>query len=711
MAAAIAHHKAGRLDHAETGLARLLAARPDFLAALNLRAIIALQRGHTEQAVEQFARLAERQPDALGPALNLGAALRTAGRPDAAAAAYRRALARHPRTAALHAGLGACLREQGALDAAETSLREAVRLDPRNAETRYQLGLVLASSGRQAEARTSLRRALRLQPDHAEARAVLGGRHGADAAESAVASAKSRPHGRPGPARAPSGQSEEDQSGAGLGNALVQQGRLEEAVAAYRESLARTPGSAQVENNLGSALVELDRVSEACECFRRAIQLNPGFELARNNLGKAEANLGDFAAAAHAFERTLERHPGSVEAWCNLAAVRERASDLDGARAAAVEALARDSGNLLARLVQARCDRRDGAMTTALKRLREIDLTAASRRDRAFVARETGMVQDRLGDSAAAFAAFTQANRLSAEEARGRRIDRDSYARELAVLRRRFTADWLAGWTEDAPATAPAPVFLVGFPRSGTTLLGRLLDAHPDVRVLEERATFAAVLERLNTHPLGYPDCLATLQPAEIVELRRLYHAAAAAYLPDLKSDQLLVDKMPFNLVEAGLIRRLFPTARFLLTLRHPADACLSSFMQDFRPNRAMINFDSLAGTVGVYDQVMGLWRHFENVLSPDVHRVRYEDVVADVEAEARRLFDFLDLPWHAGVLDPAARVRASAEVRAPSYHQVAEPIYTRAVARWRRYEQHFAGLLPTLAPYVAAFGYDDEQG
>ncbi|MCB2100585.1 MAG: sulfotransferase, partial [Rhodobacterales bacterium] len=188
--------------------------------------------------------------------------------------------------------------------------------------------------------------------------------------------------------------------------------------------------------------------------------------------------------------------------------------------------------------------------------------------------------------------------------------------------------------------------------------------------------------------------------------LRGLYRAAAATVLGgDLAPGRKIVDKMPLNLVDAGLIHRLFPEARFLFVLRHPADACLSCFMQDFRANRALVHFDTLEGTVALYDRVMDLWRHFRRVLDLDVQTLRYEDLVAHPEATARLLLEDLDLPWTDAVLDHTEK--AGAPVRAPSYHQVAEPLYARAVDRWRRYAPHLGDALDPLVPHARAFGYD----
>jgi hypothetical protein len=236
-----------------------------------------------------------------------------------------------------------------------------------------------------------------------------------------------------------------------------------------------------------------------------------------------------------------------------------------------------------------------------------------------------------------------------------------------------------------------------------------MLDAHPAVKTLEEKDAIDVVRRRIHAMPGGYPDALATLSAGELADLRGLYWAEVAGHLGGAAASALLVDKMPLNSIEAGLIHRLFPRARFLLALRHPADVVLSNFMQAFKPNAAMVQFGSLAAAARFYAGVMALWQQYRRVLPLSVLTVRYEDLIADVEGETRRILAFLDLPWSADVL--AYRERAEARpIATPSYHQVVEPVYRRAVGRWRNYRPFFeeADALSPLAPFIAAFGYDD---
>lgn len=171
---------------------------------------------------------------------------------------------------------------------------------------------------------------------------------------------------------------------------------------------------------------------------------------------------------------------------------------------------------------------------------------------------------------------------------------------------------------------------------------------------------------------------------------------------------QTFIDKFPLNLVHLPLLARIFPDARYILALRHPADAVLSGFMQNFNPNSAMANFCTLEDAAQFYDRVMGLWRRCAEMLPIAYHAVKYEDMVEDFDGEVKRLLDFLGLPWEEGVRHFHDTSRKGKVINTPSYHQVAEPIYRRAKERWRRYEPHLRPVAPILAPWVAYFGYAD---
>jgi hypothetical protein len=260
----------------------------------------------------------------------------------------------------------------------------------------------------------------------------------------------------------------------------------------------------------------------------------------------------------------------------------------------------------------------------------------------------------------------------------------------------------------DALAGEPAdPVFLVGFPRSGTTLLEQLLDAHPGLASFDEQPFLQRLVARINeSRRPGYPEALADLSAADARALRRHYHGDVARVLPHLGARRA-VDKNPLNLVRLPLVATLFPQSQVLLALRHPCDVVLSCYMQNFRSPAFAITFETLASTAAMYARVMAHFHAWRERLPLPLHVVRYEDLVADVSGIGQALFGFLGLPWSEDLAAFTERARRKGAISTPSYAQVVKPVNQRAVGRWQRYRAWFEGeALNTLAPWIERLGY-----
>lgn len=583
------------------------------------------------------------------------------GRLDQAAGLYRRLLKADPRCGDAQHLLGLVRHQLGDQAAAGAHIAKAIGTDPTNAAYHNSLGLVRLAEGDSGAAIAAFREALSRDPLLVEAFNNLG-------------------------------------------NALQKAGQLAEAVRSYDQALALRPEYPEALCNRGRALHGLDAPKPAEESLRAAVKLRPEYSKAHRFLGDVLAETGRRQDAEASFRRALAIAPGDAESLAALAALEERAGRLEAALANAERALEANPHDTRACVVAARCERRLGRPKEGLARLSALDRGGVEAEGRAHVAFERGAILDRLGAFDAAYEAYGEANRLAAQSPQARAVDRLAMPRLVETLRRTFTPNWLDSWSAPAAEDGPAPVFLIGFPRSGTTLLDQILDAHPRLQTLEEKPAVDVVRHAVAATPGGYPDALAGLDAEAIARLRRLYFDEVGRYL-NLEGGAILVDKMPLNTIDVGLIVRLFPTARFLLALRHPCDVVLSNFMQAFKPNPAMVQFDSLAGAAAFHASVMDLWRHYETVLPLTVHRVRYEDLVTDIGGEIRRILDFLSLPWDDAVLDYAERAKTRA-IATPSYHQVVQPVYARSVGRWRNYRGAFADVLPILRPSVEAFGY-----
>jgi hypothetical protein len=274
-----------------------------------------------------------------------------------------------------------------------------------------------------------------------------------------------------------------------------------------------------------------------------------------------------------------------------------------------------------------------------------------------------------------------------------------------------WSAQILASWPAEPPADGLAsPIFVVGFPRSGTTLTQQILAAHPALETAEELPLLSALQRRVpefSASGAPYPEGLADLTGEGIGALRGAYWRAAEEAV-DLAEGKRLVDKLPLplTLVHLGLVRRLFPQAKIVVALRDPRDVILSCFMQAFEANEAMVHFNDLGTAARLYAEVMGLWLDLREGVGLDAHAFRYESLVAEPAATVAAICEHLGLDYSDSLL---GYHQSSRPVATPSYRDVAEPVYSRAVGRWRNYRDHLKEVAPILAPFVAALGYAED--
>jgi tetratricopeptide (TPR) repeat protein len=508
-----------------------------------------------------------------------------------------------------------------------------------------------------------------------------------------------------------------------------QQGRAEQAIAGYRRVLAEFPQDYESWNNLGLLLAAAGELSEAVEAFDRSgevrpeasVHINRSRALARGarhlerqidlraavrqfadnaalhvELGLAEAACGDFAAAEIAYHQALRLDPALPAAYLEYGMLLEALNRLSDMRVLIAQAheIGLEGGEIA--FVEAWLFKREGRFVEALQRAE----TTAAKTEPSRHAQLVGEIYDQLGDPDRAFAAFSEMNRISASDPSVAFAEAQDFPGRVVGEIERLTSEAIAGWSrgkvKDQP---PSPVFILGFPRSGTTLLDTLLMNLSELQIFEE----APMVERVEAM-LDSPGQVGTLSDGELELLRQAYFKEANAV--QALDGRTIVDKFPLHLVRIALIHRLFPEARLILVERHPCDVILSCFMARFQVNKAMVQFRTLEGAARLYDLAMTAWTRAEELLPLSVHRVRYEHMVADLAGEMRPLLAFLGLPWRDEVLDNHASAVRRRHIATASYAQVVEPIYSRAAYRWERYRSHIEPVLPILMPWIERLGY-----
>lgn len=480
-----------------------------------------------------------------------------------------------------------------------------------------------------------------------------------------------------------------------LGNARRAIGEAEGSVAALAEAVRLRPDIADIRRNLAAALAH-GRGAEAALCAFDGYCGPPDarLEVERANLLSGLLRLDE---AERGFHAAIALSPGNEAAWFGLGLLLEHSGRGEALPALLSEAEAAGAAEGALQLIRAYALRRAGRFAEALAAAEAAPADIEPTRRLQLI----GEMNDRLDRPDAAWAAFAAMNAAAGDAAAraGAAVYRAEVERTLATV----TPAWAASWTPPAPPPdRPAPIFLVGFPRSGTTLLDTMLIGDARLVVLEERPLWTEVIDAA-----GSLDRLASLGEAEIERLRRLYFAAVDAHAPGgAARDRIPVDKMPLNLARVPWLHRLFPQARFILSLRHPADVVLSCFFTNFQLNYAMANFLDLDAAARLYDRVMTAWEESRAAFGIAVHSIRYEDLIARPEAALRPLYEFIDLAWQPGTADHLEAARSRGYVASASYAQVTEPIYRRSQGRWTRYRDRLEPVLPLLAPWAERFGY-----
>ncbi|WP_070151649.1 tetratricopeptide repeat-containing sulfotransferase family protein [Sphingobium phenoxybenzoativorans] len=659
---------------------------------------------------------------AVAAALRETMALASRGNLNGARAFAEKALRENGSQGPIHALLGMICCRAGDLSSGIEHMREALRSNPNDPVIAANLTTAMIDSGRFGEAveictqqramndpsgRMWRLRGFILQQtdDHAAA---------ASAYEQVVAIAP-----------------DDFESWNNLGNARVTAGEMDAGIAALERASALAPANGPVHLNLAAAysnagnltaaadilsrytakvpddataLVEqatvlrhLYRDSEALEVLEKAVAASPGNIDLLVQMGEEQGAAWRFADAEKTLRRALNMDRRHGRAFVQLAILLEHLNREDELPVLLSEAQSAGADQGTAHFLQALICRREKRFEEGLRFLAEVPRDIEPIR----LAQLEGQFRDRLNDADGAFAAFTEMNELFKQDPSEPLVRAARYRSALQADRDVVTPEWFAGWRDLPPGAGEgSPVFLIGFPRSGTTLLDTMLMGHDNVQVLEERPTLQKVEERL-----GGIARLADLSGEEVDDLRKLYFHEVSNHI-ERRPGALLVDKSPLHMTKAPLIQRLFPDAKFILALRHPCDVVLSCFITSFRLNNAMSNFLDLGTAAEFYNACFGYWEHCRSIIPIQVHPIFYEQMVNDSEAELRPLFDYLGLDWREGVLDHQRTAAARGLISTASYAQVTEPIYRRAAGRWTRYRDHLNPVLPVLQPWVERFGY-----
>lgn len=492
----------------------------------------------------------------------------------------------------------------------------------------------------------------------------------------------------------------------------LESGRPDKAYAHIVRARELAPQSPDILHVEGMALAGLGRHKEAVALFDRTLARSPRLAAAHYNRALALNELHEWQRAKEGFERTLEIDPRHAGALARLAAAAAARGDADKARLHAERALAVNPREAAALIALAQVDleaRRFDAVHDRVAPLLAAPDTSTV--NRAILHGLAADALDGAGRPAEAFAHYAESNRMLRDyykpvfEAPGseRAVAR---ANRLATsLRDAPDAHGRAAGSHESPV--PTHVFLVGFPRSGTTLLEQILSSHPGIESLEERDCLAPAMADF-VLPVDGMQRLGACGDAELGRYREAYWAEAREGGARLDKP-VFIDKLPLNSLNLALIARLFPAAKILLALRDPRDVVLSCFRRRFEISANMYEFLALGDAAHFYAAVMELCDLARDKLDLAFHVARYEDLIADPAAHAQGVCGFIGIAHDDAMQGFAENARAR-DIRTPSAAQVARGVYSTGVGQWRAYRDELKPILATLAPFVAKYGYGDSE-
>ncbi len=634
----------GQPDAARKLLEALVAQSAQDIEAWFLLGLARGQAGELAGAEQAFQRCVKLRPDAFAAWDNLGLALLQQERFTEARKAFRTSIKLNPANPIPHNGLGQLFRSQGDMARSLASLREALRIDPRFVPAHVQLVIAYRTQHNTPEALQHARAAIELNPGAADA-----WHH--------------------------------------LGELLHGQGDFEAALDALQRALQLRP-TAETWCALGALMEELNRREAARDSYLKAIELQPRLPRAHIRLGVVLNGLGDTDAARARLEAALALQPGHPVATAELANVL------------ALQGHYQEAARRLEPLLQGRKTRPEVALAYAALSGR-ID-----RRTEALALLEQlqadGKVEPHLEEPLlfALARLYEQTGRYEpafhhyqrAQELRPLPDDLERHLEEIAQLRAIFSTEAMAQLPR-ANHDTQQPVFIVGLPRSGTSLVEQILASHPQVHGGGELTALwklAQSLPEVSGANKPYPGCIGDCSPQQMAQVARRYLEQLEAMAPGAER---VTDKLPHNFLHLGLIQLLFPQARVIHCVREPLDTCLSIYFHRFNSSHAYArNLRSLGRYYRAYE---GLMEHWRQVLDLPQLTVRYEDLVEDVEGMSRQLVAFCGLDWYEACLHFHANARV---VNTPSHEQVRRPIYRDALQRWRHYEPWIGPLREGLA-------------
>ena len=666
----IALYQKGHLNQVLTEAEKLLRKFPDSSTIYNILGATHQGLGKLDKAIEAYEKAISIKPDYAEALSNFGNALKDQGKLDKAIEAYEKAISIKPDFDTAYYNMGNALKDQGKLDKAIEAYKNAVSIKPSYAQAHYNLGNACKERGKLNKAIKAYDKALVLKPDYPQAHNNLGlVFHEQSELDKAIESFNKALALKPDYAEAYNN----------LGISLHEQGKLTNAIESFNKALALKPDNTETYNNLGIALHERGELDKAIESFNKALALKPDNTETYNNLGIALHERGELDKAIESFNKALAFKPDNAKAFNNKGIVLQDQNMIEKAIDAYSKAVALkpDFSEAYRNLSAVKQYTASDPQFTQLQVIMNDESTSLSSRCNLSFA--LAKMYEDIGNFDQAFKYLSEGNALrkgllNYSIQQDENLFKQLQETQLNLNRKPKSYDKIKG---------PIPIFIVGMPRSGTTLVEQIISSHSKV-------TGAGELQYVSLYGGAYCTGLKEITDAAIFEFREkyLYKLQISA-----KGKQFITDKMPQNFRFIPLICSAFPEAKIVHVRRNAAATCWSNYKQYFTTRNLGYSYD-LKDVAAYYKLYNGLMRLWQSEYDKRIYNLNYEELTSNQTIEIKRLIDYLDLKWEPVCLSPHENKRS---VMTASQQQVRKNIYKGSSKAWQKYKPFLNGEFDSL--------------
>ena len=513
--------------------------------------------------------------------------------------------------------------------------------------------------------------------------------------------------------------------------------KFDDAKNLFRKAITIKNDIPEIHNNLGMVYINLNNYEQAIECFNNAIKLKPKFSVAFCNLGIAYNKIGNFKKSEENYKQSilydkkniiayynlgnlyqdqndlfnaeknyklvLASKPNMLQAYKNLFFIYHRSNQLKKLAETLEMAKLNLENNPIVNFFQGVHDYENKAFQAVIKNFENLKIDQKEFGVNTVKNELLAKSYDKVGKYDQSFDCFVKANNSIYQ------TYKDKFKKEyyLDLIKERinyYSKFDLKRWNSEF-LQQNDPIFLIGFPRSGTTLLDTILRSHKSIEVIEEKPIVEEFINSLRDKTKNDFSILDKIDKNFYNKMRDIYLKKRNEHIK-FDKNKIYVDKLPLNLIFIGEIYRFFPNAKFIFSLRNPYDVVLSCFMQQFTPNNAMMNFMNLEDASKFYDLSMSLYKRYYELFNSNIYEIKYEDVVGDFDNSIKKLLKFLNLEWQDELKKFYVTASKRGIISTPSYNQVSKPIYNSSINRWKNYENKLKDVKLILSKWLKEFSY-----